>query len=603
MSWEAWVVLAVVVAVFVALWNNWATPDVVLVGGAILLTTIGLAGDTLPSPRELASQFGNEGVLTVGMLFVAAAGLTETGGLQLITDRLLGVPRSVRNGQLRLMLPVVGASAFLNNTPVVAMFIPVVNDWCKKSGLSPSKLFIPLSYAAILGGTCTLIGTSTNLVVQAQLVAARQTDPSIPLLGMFTLTPVGLPVALAGVAFILLASNWLLPERRAFLADVADARQYTIEMLVEPGSAVAGQTIERAGLRRLPGAFLSAIERDGETLVAVGPEQVLRAHDRLVFVGVVDSIIDLQRIRGLVPATDEVFKVTASRLNHLLIEVVVSGTSGLVGRSIRESHFRTRYDAAVIAVYRDGERIQGKIGDIRIAPGDALLLQGHPDFVSRHRNDRDFLLVSAVDGARPVRHERGWLAVAILAVMVVVASLEGFLGVSVFLAATLGAAAMLATGCLSTDAARKSVDLPVLVGIVGALVIGQAIQKTGLGDQVAAGIIGVSRQFGPWGVLAGVYLLTLFFTELVTNNAAVALAFPIAQAAAAQMGVPLLPFAIAVAIAASAGFATPLGYQTHLMVYGPGGYRFADFARIGLPLDLLCMAVTVALVPVFHPFR
>ncbi len=603
MSWEAWVVLAVVVAVFVALWNNWATPDVVLVGGAVLLTTIGLAGETLPSPRVLASQFGNEGVLTVGMLFVAAAGLTETGGLQLITERLLGVPTSVRNGQLRLMLPVVGASAFLNNTPVVAMFIPVVNDWCKKSGLSPSKLFIPLSYAAILGGTCTLIGTSTNLVVQAQLVAARQTDPSIPLLGMFTLTPVGLPVALVGVAFILLVSKWLLPERRAFLADVADARQYTIEMLVEPGSAVAGQTIERAGLRRLPGAFLSAVERDGETLVAVGPEQVLRAHDRLVFVGVVDSIIDLQRIRGLVPATDEVFKVTASRLNHLLIEVVVSGTSGLVGRSIRESHFRTRYDAAVIAVYRDGERIQGKIGDIRIAPGDALLLQGHPDFVARHRNDRDFLLVSAVDGARPVRHERGWLAVVILAVMVLVASLEAVLGVSVFLAATLGAAAMLATGCLSTDSARRSIDLPVLVGIVGALVIGQAIQTTGLGDRVAAGIIGVSRQFGPWGVLAGVYLLTLFFTELVTNNAAVALAFPIAQAAAAQLDVQLLPFAIAVAIAASAGFATPLGYQTHLMVYGPGGYRFADFARIGLPLDLLCMAVTVALVPVFYPFR
>jgi di/tricarboxylate transporter len=509
----------------------------------------------------------------------------------------------VLDAQVRLMLPVVGVSAFLNNTPVVAMFIPVVNDWCKKSGLSPSKLFIPLSYAAILGGLCTLIGTSTNLVVQAQLVAAQRIDPTVPTLGMFTMTPVGLPVALVGVGFLLLVSRWLLPERRAFLADVADPRQYTIEMLIEPASPIAGQTIERAGLRRLPGAFLSAIERDGETMVAVGPDQVLRGNDRLVFVGVVDSIVDLQRMRGLVPATDEVFKVTASRLTHLLIEVVVSGTSGLVGRSIRESHFRTRYDAAVIAVYRDGERIQGKIGDIRIAPGDALLLQGHPDFVARHRNDRDFLLVSAVDGARPLRHERGWLAVAILAVMVLVASLEEVLGVSVFLAATLGAGAMLATGCLSMDAARKSIDLPVLIGIVGALVIGQAIQKTGLGDQVASGIIGVAQAFGPWGVLAGVYLLTLFFTELVTNNAAVALAFPIAQAAAAQMGVHLLPFAIVVAIAASAGFATPLGYQTHLMVYGPGGYRFADFVKIGLPLDLLCMAVTVGLVPVFYPFR
>ena len=603
MSWEAWVVLAVVFAVFVALWNNWAPADVVLVGAAVLLTIVGLASDALPSPRELAAQFGNEGVLTVGVLFIAAAGLTETGGLQLITDRLLGIPKNALDGQVRLMLPVVGVSAFLNNTPVVAMFIPVVNDWCKKSGLSPSRLFIPLSYAAILGGVCTLIGTSTNLVVQAQLVAAQKLDPSVPLMGMFTLTPVGLPVALVGVAFILLTSKWLLPDRRAFLADVADSRQYTVEMLIEPASPIAGQTIERAGLRRLPGAFLSAIERDGETMVAVGPDQVLRAHDRLVFVGIVDSIVDLQRIRGLVPATDEVFKVTASRLNHALIEVVVSGTSGLVGRSIREAHFRTRYDAAVIAVYRDGERIQGKIGDIRIAPGDALLLQGHPDFVARHRNDRDFLLVSAIDGARPLRHERGWLAVAILAVMVVVASMEDFFGVTVFLAATLGATAMLVTGCLSIDAARKSIDLPVLVGIVGALVVGQAIQKSGLGDQVASRIIEASRTFGPWGVLAGVYLMTLFFTELVTNNAAVALAFPIAQAAAAQMGVQLMPFAIAVAVAASAGFATPLGYQTHLMVYGPGGYRFADFVKIGLPLDLLCMVVTVALVPLFFPFR
>jgi di/tricarboxylate transporter len=602
MSWEAWVVLAVVVAVFVALWNNWTSPDVVLVGAAVLLTTLGLASSTLPSPAELAAQFGNEGVLTVGVLFIAAAGLTETGGLQLVTDRLLGVPRSVLDGQVRLMLPVTAVSAFLNNTPVVAMFIPVVNDWCKKTGMSPSKLFIPLSYAAVLGGVCTLIGTSTNLVVQAQLVAARASDPSVPLLGMFTLTPIGLPLAVAGLAFLLATSRWLLPERRAFLADVADPRQYTIEMLVEPGSPIAGQTIERAGLRRLPGAFLSAVERDGETLVAVGPDQVLRAGDRLVFVGVVDSIVDLQRMRGLVPATDEVFKVTASRLNHLLVEAVVSGTSPLVGRSIREAHFRTHYDAAVIAVYRGGERIQGKIGDIRIEPGDALLLQGHPEFVARHRNDSDFLLVAAVDGARPVRHERSWLAVGILAVMVVVASLERQLGVSVFLAATLGAAAMIATGCLSIDAARKSVDLPVLAGIVGALVIGAAIQKTGLGAQVASGIIGAASAFGPWGVLAGVYLLTLFFTELVTNNAAVALAFPIAQAAAAQMGVQLLPFAIVVAVAASAGFATPLGYQTHLMIYGPGGYRFADFVRVGLPLDLLCMVVTVGLVPLVYPF-
>src|SRR5687767_7757722 len=238
--------------------------------------TFSAFSDKFPSPARMAAEFGNEGLLTVGVLFVIAAGLTETGGMSLITARLLGRPRSVPAAQARMMLPVAAISAFLNNTPVVAMFIPVVNDWCKKTGLSPSKLFIPLSYAAILGGVCTLIGTSTNLVVQAQLVAARAADPSVPLLGMFTLTPIGVPVAVAGISFLLLTSRWLLPERRAFLADVADARQYTIEMLVEPGSPIAGQTIERAGLRRLPGAFLSAVEREGETLVAVGPDQILR---------------------------------------------------------------------------------------------------------------------------------------------------------------------------------------------------------------------------------------------------------------------------------------------------------------------------------------
>ncbi len=574
--------------------SSWAGPS--------SSATLGLASARFPAPREFALQFGNEGVLTVAVLFIVAAGLTETGGLQIVTERLLGLPRHTTSAQARLMLPVLGVSAFLNNTPVVAMFIPVVNTWCKKTGISPSKLFIPLSYAAILGGVCTLIGTSTNLVVQAQLVDARKVDPSVPLLGMWTLTPIGVPVALIGVAFILLASRRLLPERKAFRAQVADPRQYTVEMMVQPGSPIVGQTIEQAGLRRLAGAFLSAIERGGETFVAVGPDQVLRAHDRLVFVGVVESIVDLQRLRGLVPATDEVFKLTASRLDRLLVEAVVSGTSPFAGKTIREGHFRTRYDAAVIAVSRNGQLLKGKIGDMRLEPGDALLLQAHPEFADRHRDDRDFLLVSAIHDARPLRHERGWLSVSIMTAMVIVASLESWLGISVFHSALIAAAAMGLAGCLSAEVARRSVDLAVVVGIVGALVIGQAIQKSGLGDHAAAVLIGAVSDFGPWGVLAGIYLLTLGFTELVTNNAAVALAFPIAYATAERLDVSLLPFAVTVAIAASAGFATPLGYQTHLMVYGPGGYRFADFARIGLPLDLVCMAVTIALVPLVYPF-
>jgi di/tricarboxylate transporter len=410
------------------------------------------------------------------------------------------------------------------------------------------------------------------------------------------------PVAVAGLAFILFTSRWLLPDRRPFRAEVADARQYTTEMLVQPGTGLDGLTIEAAGLRRLPGTYLSAIERDGELIAPARPDHVLRANDRLVFVGVVDSVIELQRFRGLVPASDEAFEMTASRLNHLLVEVVVSNTSPVIGRTIRESAFRTRYDAAVIAVYRNGHRIAGKIGDIELAAGDALLLQAHATFAQRHRNNRDFLLVSKLEGTQPLRQHRAMASIAIMVGMVLVASLENVLGVSVFHAALVGAALMGLLGCLSAEQARRSIDVPVLLAIIGALTIGQAIQTTGLAVATAGVIVGFFQQFGTWAVLLGIYLLTLFFTELVTNNAAAALAFPIARATATAMGVDLMPFVVVVAIAASAGFATPLGYQTHLMVFAPGGYRFADFMRMGLPLDILCMIVAVVVTPLIFPF-
>ena len=602
MGWEAWLTLAVVALVLWALARNLAGPDVILMGGAVLLVSCSLLSPRFPPIRELAASFGNEGVITVAILYVVAAALTETGGMALVTERLLGRPESVASAQLRLGATVIWLSACLNTTPVVAMFIPVVNDWCKKTGVSPSKLFIPLSYAAILGGACTLIGTSTNLVVHALMVNARKTDPSMPLMGMFTLAPVGAVCAIAGLAFVILSSRWLLPSRIPFRTEVADPRQYTVEMQVERGSAVDGLTIEQAGLRRLPGSFLSAVERDGETIVAVGPEHVLRGDDRLVFVGVVESVVDLQRIKGLTPATAHDAEITASRMTRRLVEAVVSDTHPLVGMTIRDGRFRTTYDAAVIAVYRNGGRLSGRIGDIVLRAGDTLLLQAPDGFAERHRNSRDFLLVSRIEESRPVRHDKAWIAVTIMLSMIVVASLEQRTGIGILHASLVAAGLMGATGCLSASHARRSVDLPVLIAIVAALVIGKSIETTGLATAWAGHIVGVSAAFGPWAVLAAIYVLTLSMTELVTNNAAAALAFPIAHAAAQGLGVSFLPFAVTVAIAASAGFAIPSGYQTHLMVLGPGGYRFTDFARIGVPLDIVCGVVTVVLAPLIYPF-
>lgn len=601
MPWEAWVALALVGAVLYALARNIADPDVVMMGAVGAILTLSLASPRFPSPADAVRILGNEGLLAVGMLFVVAAGLTETGALRLLTERFLGRPTTTTSAQVRLMVPVMGASAFLNNTPVVAMFIPIVREWCRVTRLSPSKLFIPLSYAAVLGGMCTLIGTSTNLLVQGLLIEAQKSDPSIQTFSMFTLTPVGVPIAIVSMGFILLASSRLLPDRRSSMSDFERSRQYTVEMAVEPGSPVDGATIEQAGLRHLPGLFLAAIERNGLRRVAVPADEQLRGHDLLTFVGVVDSVVDLQRMRGLIP-TDQVVKMHPPRHTRFLAEAVVSPECPLVGQSIREGRFRTRYEAVVIAVHRNGEAVSQRIGDIVLKTGDTLLLETTRRFLRQQRNSRDFFLVSTVPDSQPLRHHRAWIALGIMATMVAVASAEPITGIGIFHAALLAAGLMGLTRCLSPEQARRSVDWATLVTIGAALVLGKAVETSGLAGVVAFGIVETLRPIGPVAVLAGVYLLTLLFTELVTNNAAAALAFPVALAAAQSLGVSFAPFAVVIAIAASAGFATPLGYQTHLMVYGVGGYRFSDYLRIGVPLDLLAMVVTIALTPLFFPF-
>jgi di/tricarboxylate transporter len=604
--------LGLVVMLFFLLAFSSLAPDIILLLGVVILLALDVVGTS-----DALAGLSNEGMVTVAVLYVVGAGVRETGGVDWIAKRLFGRPKSLPGALVRIVFPAMGLSAFMNNTPLVAMLLPAVGDFAKSNRIAPSKLMIPLSYAAILGGTMTLIGTSTNIVVQGMMIKTLGEDAK---LGMFDIAWVGVPAAIVGGIYIVFAAQYLLPDRRPALSTQDDPKEFTVEMQVAADSPLVGQSIEQAGLRHLPGLFLAEIDREGNAIPAVSPREVLRAGDRLLFVGVVESIVELQRIRGLVPATDEVFHLKTPRTQRCLIEAVVSNTCPLIGQTIRESRFRTHYNAVIVAVARNGERLHQKIGDITVRAGDVLLVEAHPSFADQQRNSRDFFLVSKLDQSSPPKHELALVAVGILAAMVLAVSGQDLLSIaayvvpalqpavdwfpsySMFLAALMAAAAMLFTRCVSLETARQSIDWEVLLAIAASFALGTALDKTGaarmIADQTALLAGG-----NAWVSLGLIYVVTLIVTELITNNAAAALMFPFALATADKLGVSYLPFVIAVMMAASAGFATPIGYQTNLMVYGPGGYRFSDYLKVGVPLDILIGMVTVAIAPLAFPFR
>lgn len=599
MGIEAIAVLLILAGIIALLAFTRIAPDGILVAGLTALLVVPLPTETgwrlgVFTPAEALSGFANPGAATVGVLFVVVCGLRETGTIDWLAERLIGRPRGLRRALARITLPVWGMSAFMNNTPVVAMFIPALQNLARRLNAAPSKFMIPLSYSAILGGTCSLIGTSTNLVVAGLVIA--HTD--LPALGMFDITWVGLPASLVGLTFLLVVAPKLLPDRRSAASILANPREYMLELSVPEGSPLAGKTVESAGLRNLPGCYLVEIQREGEIIPAVGPEQVLRANDGLVFAGDVESIRDLQKLRGLAPATDQVFKLDSPRYRRLLFEAVISGTSPLVGSTIREARFRNKYNGAVMAVARQGQRVAGKVGDIRLRVGDVLLIEADPSFGERHEGSREFLLVRAIEDSTPRRHARAPLALAILALMVIAATVEV---VTMLEAALVASGAMILTRCCTISEARRSVDWSVLIVIGAALGLGKALDATGAAEGVAGGVLSLAGSH-PWMVLIGVYVVTNVMTEVITNNAAVALTFPIALAAANALDVNFMPYVIAIMMAGSASFATPLGYQTNLMVYGPGGYSFFDFFRFGVMMNVLVGIVTCALTPLVFPF-
>ncbi len=604
MTWEIWFTFAVITAILAGLVLRRGPTDAVLLGGAVLL---GVAG--IITPAQVFGGFTNQGLLAIAGLFVVAEAMRETGALEMVGRWVFGNAKTERVALLRMALPVTFMSAFLNNTPIVVMLVPVLSDWCRKHNVSPSRLLIPLSYLAILGGTCTLIGTSTNLVVNGLISEERirleelgQVVSALRPITMFELSKVGVPFAIIGILYLLFIGRRLLPDRRDLLEKIGQSpREYLVNMEIQPKCRLIGQSVADAGLRHLPGLFLIEVVRGEQVIAPVGPEEYLNEADILTFSGVVGTIVDLERIPGLVPVADEGYEMRAAeRRGKSLCEAVISTTSPLVGKTIREGDFRATYNAAVIAAHRGGERIEGRIGDIVLRPGDTLLLQAGAHFSRAHRNNPDFYLVSDVDESRPVRHDKAAISLILLGFLVVMMSAYPQ---SVVLTIFLVAGLMVGTRCISATAARQSVDWQTLLTFGAALAVGKALDESGGAQVVANSLVNVAGRLGPHGMLALVYVLTTIFNEMVTNRAAVILMFPVALGIAGQLGVDARPFIMACTFAATSTFVTPLGYQTNLMVYGPGGYKFSDFVRVGLPLTLILMIVATFIIPLIWPFE
>ena len=589
MEWQMWFTLASVVIMFVLLAKTSVGPEWICLGTLVTLLTVGII-----TPNEAVAGASNRGMLTVGILFVVARAIQETGAIQMLTPFLSPKIKTTMAAQFRMMLPVTVLSAFLNNTPVVAIFIPAVTAWARKIKIPVSKLMIPLSYAAVLGGTCTLIGTSTNLVVSG--IVEKDTGMEI---GFFEIAKVGAPSALVLFGVIILLSRWLLPDRSSAIEQMGSPKEYTTEMIVDPKGGLAGKTIQKAGLTEENGINLIQIFRDGEVIPVIDYSMALKGDDRLVFGGEKDMVSELHRTKGLTPVLDRLFEIVTPRSDRCFVEAVVSKSNRLIGRSIVGGHFRQIYDAVLVALSRGGQQIKGSLGNIVLQEGDTLLLETHPLFYLRNKDSNDFHLISQLEESAAPRYNKAIFAMLVLVGMVASASLLDF---GMFRAAALAAAVLLITRCLTFSQAYRSVDMQVLLVIIAAFGVGRAMEKTGAAAFIAQHMVSLGAG-NPQFVLSMLYLTTSILTEMVTNNAAALILWPIAMSMAGQMDVSFVPFAFSIMMGASASFATPIGYQCNMMVYGPGGYRFSDFLKIGVPMNIIMWLVASTLIPMIWPFK
>lgn len=571
-----WGTLTVLVVMTILLVMEVADSSFILFGALVIFLLTGII-----TPKEAFSGFSNQGMLSIGFLYVVAYAVQSTGLLNVLGKNMLGHPDdSPRRRLLRFLYPVGFASAFMNNTPIVALFIPVVKKWCRQHNLSPSKILLPLSYATILGGTCTLIGTSTNLVIHGFLL-----DKGYKGFSFFELGTVGLPIMILGILFIVLVLYRFLPDRKEAMVTLGEStREFVVALKVTREYVHEGATIEEAGLRHLQGLFLFQIERNGTVLTPVKPTERILFGDRLFFTGVPSTIVELQKEPGLAVIQDIDFDLKNYDSNEVkTYEVVISNSSPLVGQMVRESNFRELYEGVILAIHRNGHRIKSKIGDIVLQEGDTLLILAPSEFHNRWYHSKDFYLVSNSEEVSSRKKWNSIIIIALLAAMIITVTL-GILPMVV--ASATAVFGLFLTRSISYKEAFSAVNWRILVVIASSFGIAAAIDKSGLASVAANGLLDVSSGFGMIGVVGVVLFVTMLYSQLVTNSAAAAILFPIAFSIAIKSGVALMPIAYAVVFGASAGFATPIGYQTNIMVYGPGGYKFKDYLKIGIPLSL-----------------
>jgi len=581
MPWQAWLTLAVVAAMFAAMVRGIAPAAAILCAVVVLLAT-GVIDE-----RAAFAGFSNSAPITVAALYVLARAVEDTGALRPLVRAALRGDGGDRTRLMRLCYPAAAASAFLNNTPIVAMLIAPVSEWSERHSVSSSRFLMPLSFAVIMGGVVTTIGTSTNLVVSGLLEQHGHAP-----FGLFEITSVGLPLALVGIVVMSLLAPLLLPDRespRSRLA--ATQRDFVVRMIVEPHGPLASRSVEAAGLRHLEGVFLVEIERSGELIAPVAPTTVLHGGDHLLFVGEARIVADLHELPGLVSAETPHFEALEVPERHR-IEAVIGASSPLLGKTPKEIGFRARYDAAIVGIHREGQPVVAKLGEVKLRLGDTLLLLADAGFRERWRDRPDFLVLQSLDreAEAPVQGPKaGFVGLVGLGVVVVAGS-----GLLPILHASLIAAVLLvATRAVGAQAARDAIEVEVLLVIAASFGLGAAIEQSGLAATLAGGIVALFGDLGWRFVLLGVVLSTVVMTEFISNNAAAALMFPIAMATAQGTGAEPRSFAIAVAIAASLSFLTPIGYQTNTMIYGPAGYRFGDYWRLGAPLTLATVVVVV----------